>query len=464
MSPKTEIPGTVARLAVELSRRIGDHKVIDDRDLLESLAGDESHCEPRMPDLAVRADCTDDVCVLLELANKFDVSVTPRGGGTGKSGGAIPVLGGVVLDMTGFKKIVEIDRHNLLAVVEPGIVTGVFQEAVEDEGLFYPPDPNSLETCTMGGNAAHNAGGPRAFKYGVTREYILGTRTVLMGGRILKTGRRTVKGVAGYDVTALLVGSEGTMGVFTELTVKLMRKPPSLATLLVRLPDEIAGGRAVARIVEAGLVPRVLEFMDGVMVDVLRQTGASGIEEGTGALLLAEFDGTDDERVEADAVRLAELCENEGAAEVLMARHGGEREKLWAARRILSDSIKERSAFKMSEDIVVPRSEAPRLLEGLRTIAKRYGVVVPSYGHAGDGNYHVNILWDDPEFDPVPAVSDLFDLTLALGGTITGEHGIGSAKREWLSREIGGDTLALMRDLKKVFDPRGLMNPGKIFV
>ncbi len=451
-------------LAGPLSRRIGDHKVIDDRDLLEGLAGDESHCEPRMPDLAVRADCTDDVRALLELADKFDVPVTPRGGGTGKSGGAIPVLGGVVLDMTGLKKIVEIDRQNLLAVVEPGIVTGVFQEAVEDEGLFYPPDPNSLETCTMGGNAAHNAGGPRAFKYGVTREYILGTRTVLMGGKILKTGRRTVKGVAGYDVTALLVGSEGTMGVFTELTVKLMRKPPSLATLLVRLPDEIAGGRAVARIVEAGLVPRVLEFMDGIMVDVLRHTGAGGIEEGTGALLLAEFDGADDERVEADAVRLAELCENEGAVEVLMARHGGEREKLWAARRILSDSIKERSAFKVSEDIVVPRSEAPRLLEGLRTIAKKYGVMVPSYGHAGDGNYHTNILWDDPDFDPVPAVCDLFDLTLALGGTITGEHGIGMAKREWLSKEIDGDTLALMRDLKKVFDPRGLMNPGKIFV
>ncbi len=454
----------MSSFATELSRRIGDHKVIDDRDLLESLAGDESHCEPRIPDLAVRADCTDDVRALPEPPTHVAVPAGPRGGGPGPSGGAIPVLGGVVLDMTGFNKIVEIDRQNLLAVVEPGIITGVFQEAVEDEGLFYPPDPNSLETCTMGGNVAHNAGGPRAFKYGVTREYILGTRTVLMGGKILKTGRRTVKGVAGYDVTALLVGSEGTMGVFTELTVKLMRKPPSLATLLVRLPDEIAGGRAVARIVEAGLVPRVLEFMDGVMVDVLRQTGASGIEEGTGALLLVEFDGTDDERVEADAVRFAELCENEGAAEVLMARHGGEREKLWAARRILSDSIKERSAFKMSEDIVVPRAQAPRLLEGLRTIGKRHGVVVPSYGHAGDGNYHVNVLWDDPGFDPIPAVSDLFDLTLALGGTITGEHGIGSAKREWLSREIDGDTLALMRDLKKVFDPRGLMNPGKIFV
>ncbi len=458
------IDDKVLKLAGPLSRRIGDHKVIDDRDLLEGLAGDESHCEPRIPDLAVRADCTDDVCALLELANKFDVPVTPRGGGTGKSGGAIPFLGGVVLDMTGLNRIVEIDRRNLLAVVEPGIVTGVFQETVEDEGLFYPPDPNSLETCTMGGNVAHNAGGPRAFKYGVTREYILGTRTVLMGGKTIKTGRRTVKGVAGYDVTALLVGSEGTMGVFTELTVKLMRKPPSLATLLVRLPDEIAGGRAVARIVEAGLVPRVLEFMDGVMVDVLKEAGASGIEEGTGALLLAELDGADDERVEADAVRLAELCENEGAAEVIMARHGGEREKLWAARRILSDSIKERSAFKVSEDIVVPRAEAPRLLEGLRTIAKRYGVMVPSYGHAGDGNYHVNVLWDDPEFDPDAAVCDLFDLTLALGGTITGEHGIGMAKREWLSKEIGVDTLAIMRDLKKVFDPRELMNPGKIFV
>jgi glycolate oxidase len=229
------------------------------------------------------------------------------------------------------------------------------------------------------------------------------------------------------------------------------------------MPDEVSGGRAVARIVEAGLVPRVLEFMDGVMVGVLREAGARGVEEGTGALLLAEFDGADEEVVEREAVRLAELCEIAGASQVLMARHGGEREELWAARRVLSDAIKSRSRHKVSEDIAVPRSEAPRLLEGLRAISEVHGVMVPSYGHAGDGNYHVNVLWDDDGFDPAPAVSDLFDLTLSLGGTITGEHGVGLAKRAYLPRELSREMIELQRGLKRVFDPRGLLNPGKIF-
>lgn len=451
------------RMAVDLTREIGDHKVIDDRDILEGMARDESHCAPSMPDLVVRAKTASDVSAVLRLADRNGVPVTARGGGTGKSGGAIPVNGGVVLDLTRMNDVVEIDRENLLAVVRPGVITGELQAAVEEEGLFYPPDPASLETCTVGGNAAHNAGGPRAFKYGVTREYVMGTRTVLMGGEELVTGKRTVKGVAGYDVTALLVGSEGTLGVFTELTLRLTRKPLALSTLLVRMPDEVSAGRAVARIVAEGLVPRVLEFMDGLMVDVLRSAGASGVEEGTGTLLLVELDGWDEASVERDAVRLADLCEREGAVEVLMARHGGERDRLWAARRVLSDVVKERARFKVSEDIAVPRSEGPTLLEGLKALGERHGVLVPSYGHAGDGNYHVNVLWDEEGFDPAPVISDLFDLTLSLRGTITGEHGVGVAKREYLPREITPGTLGMLKRIKDTFDPNGLLNPGKIF-
>jgi len=450
------------KLALPLARRIGEHKVIDDRDLLEGLAGDESHVTPRVPDLAVRAHDAGDVTALLELAVEHGVPVTARGGGTGKAGGAIPVHGGVVLDMTRVKRLVEVDPDDLLAVVEPGMVTGEFQGAVEDEGLFYPPDPNSLETCTLGGNAAHNAGGPRAFKYGVTRRYVLGAEVALMGGELLRVGRRTVKGVAGYDLTGLLVGSEGTLGVFTSLTLRLLRKPPSLATLLVRFADEVAAGRAVARIVAGGLVPRVLEFMEGVAVETVRLAGAP-VPEGTGALLLAEIDGPGDEAVERDALELAERCEAEGALEVLMARHGGDRDRLWAARRTLSDAIKERARFKLAEDIAVPRAAAPRLLEELRRIGERRRVTVASYGHAGDGNYHVNVLWDDEEIDPWPAISDIFDATLALGGTISGEHGIGLAKIDYLPRELDPTALALMRKLKAQFDPKGLLNPGKVF-
>jgi len=454
----------VSELNRDLAREIGAHKIVDDPDLLAELSKDESHAAPCMPDLAVRADCAEDVRAALGLAEEHGVPVVARGGGTGKSGGAIPVRGGAVLDLRRMNRIVEIDRENLIAVAEPGVITGALQAAVEAEGLFYPPDPNSLETCTLGGNAAHNAGGPRAFKYGVTREYVLGARVALMGGQEIRTGRRTVKGVAGYDLTALLVGSEGTLGVFTELTLRLVRNPPSIATLLVRMPDEVATGRAVARIVAAGLVPRVIEFMDAVAVDTLRAAGAGGVPEGTGALLLIEVDGPDAACVEREAARIAELAEADGAVEVLMARHGGEREKLWAARRTLSDALKKRARFKISEDVVVPRAAAPRLLEGLRAIAERHRVLVPSYGHAGDGNYHVNVLWDDEGFDPEPALADLFSLTLSLGGTITGEHGVGLTKRAYLGQEIAPENLALQKELKRVFDPKNLMNPGKIFL
>ena len=453
----------VAKLALDLGRRVGESKVIDDPDLLVELSKDESHAAPAMPDLALRAADADDVRAALELAEKHEVPAVARGGGTGKSGGAIPVRGGLVIDLRRLNRIAEIDRENLLAVVEPGVITQALQVAVEAEGLFYPPDPNSLETCTLGGNAAHNAGGPRAFKYGVTREYVLGARVALMGGRAMRVGKRTVKGVAGYDLTALLVGSEGTLGVFTELTLRLVRNPPHLATLLVRMPDEIAAGRAVARIVADGLVPRVVELMDRVAVETLRASGAGAIPEDTGALLLIEVDGLDDAGVERDSAHLAELSEAEGAVEVLMARHGGERERLWAARRTLSDAIKKRARFKVAEDVAVPRGHAPRLLEGLRAIAARHRVVVPTYGHAGDGNYHVNVLWDEEGRDVEPVLADIFALALSLGGTITGEHGVGLTKRAYLALEIEAVNLALQRELKRAFDPKGLLNPGKIF-
>ncbi len=461
---KEKIRESTLKMAVALARRIGDHKVIDDPDILESFSGDESSCAPALPDLAVRAEEADDVIATVEEAEKFLVPVTPRGSGTGKAGSAIPIYGGVVLDTLKMNRILDIDKADLTAVVEPGCITGSFQSAVEQAGLFYPPDPNSLEDCSLGGNVAHNAGGPRAFKYGVTREYVMGVDVTLMGGTCFTTGRRTIKSVAGYDLTGLFVGSEGTLGVFTRMMLRLISKPPEVATLLVRFKDEITAGRAVSRIIEQGLRPRVLEFMDETLVGTLRLAGAGSIPEDTGALLLAELDGPSEQVVEGEVLLFADLCEKEQAIDVLMARHIGEREKLWAARRTLSDAIKKRADHKISEDIAVPRSKIPLLLEGLNRIEEKHGVLIASYGHAGDGNFHVNLLWDDPEWVPEPVLEDIFRLALDLKGTITGEHGVGLAKKKYLPWEKDVTHLDLQRNIKKLFDPKGLMNPGKIFI
>lgn len=463
MFERSKITQACEQFALRLQRTIGDSRVIDDPDILEQYATDKSHCEGVFPHLAVRARNEQEIAAVLRLASEYGVPVVPRGAGTGKSGGAIPFYGGVVLDTTRLKSIVEIDKENLLAVVQPGVITGEFQAQMESEGLFYPPDPNSLESCTLGGNVAHNAGGPRAFKYGVTREYVLGVRAALMGGELISPGKRTVKGVAGYDVTALMVGSEGTLGVFTEITLKLVRTPTELSTLLIPMPSEEAAGMAIAKIVAGGLVPRVLEFMDGVVVDVLRQKGIAGVSKSTHALILAEIDGNSEMHVEREVLQLAELCENSGAEEIFVAKHGGDREKLWAARRVMSDALAETAKHKVSEDIVVPRSEAPRLLAGLKKISKHYGVSVPSYGHAGDGNYHVNVLWDDDGFEPSAVVRDIFELTLSLRGTITGEHGVGLSKKPYLPLEQSANLIGVQQAIKRALDPSGLLNPGKIF-
>ncbi|MBN2714632.1 MAG: FAD-binding protein [Deltaproteobacteria bacterium] len=451
------------KLALKLSSLLGESRVLVDLDILEQFSTDKSHCEGVMPDLAVRVKSESEIVSVLQLASQFNVPVVARGAGTGKSGGAIPVKGGVVLDLTLMNDLLEVDRENLLAVVQPGIVTGQMQSMLAADGLFYPPDPNSLESCTIGGNVAHNAGGPRAFKYGVTREYVMGVRAVLMGGDIVCPGKRTVKGVAGYDVTSLMVGSEGTLGVFSQITLKLIREPKIVSTLLVPMPDEESAGKAVSQIVAAGMVPSVLEFMDSFIVDVLRSKGVSGVDRATGALILAEVDGDDEASVERLTLRLADICESVGAREILMARHGGEREKLWAARRLMSDAVADTAKHKVSEDIVVPRSAAPELLTGLKRLSQKYHVRLASYGHAGDGNYHVNVLWDDDEFNVSPVVEDVFRLTLSLHGTITGEHGIGLAKRPYLSLEQAPSLIALQQNIKRVLDPRGLLNPGKIF-
>jgi len=450
--------------AARIGRIVGEHKVIVDPDILAGYAKDESEAEPVLPDVAIRAEDIDDVVATLKLAERFEVPVTPRGGGTGKSGGAVAIRGGIVISLAKLCRIEEINKADLLAVVQPGVVTGELQAEVEREGLFFPPDPASLETCVIGGNVAENAGGPRAFKYGVTREYVFGLDAVLMGGGRISTGRRTVKGVAGYDLTALMVGSEGTLAVFTGVTLRLLRLPKCVATLLARFDDEVSAGRAVARIVEAGLVPRVLELLDSACVETARKEGKMPIPEDTGALLLIEVDG-EEGSVELEVERMAAALDEGGARDVLAAQDEAQRSRLWAARRELSELIKKRAAFKLSEDVAVPRSRLAEALQRYRKAGAEHGVEVASYGHAGDGNLHVNVLWNDPDLvvKARETVDRIVRISLDLGGTITGEHGVGHLKKKYLMWEQSREVIGLQRKLKRTFDPKGLLNPGKIF-
>jgi glycolate oxidase len=286
---------------------------------------------------------------------------------------------------------------------------------------------------------------------------------VLMGGAEIGFGRQTVKSAAGYDLTGLMVGSEGTLGVFTRLRLSLIRKPPLVTTLLVLFPNEISAGEAVASIVAAGITPRVMEFLDRELVGIVRNHGVDMIPAGTGAVLLIELDGESENRLEAETERIGDIAEDANAIDVLLAKHGGDREKLWAARRVLSDAIKERKPCKVAEDVAVPRSQGPRLLEQLEQLSRKSGVLIASYGHAGDGNYHVNVLYDDPSFDAAPIIRQVFRIALDLGGTITGEHGVGLAKKPYLPMEKSVAEIDWMRAEKNLFDPSGLLNPGKIF-
>jgi glycolate oxidase len=464
--PEVRLPSeaAIARAKKELTHALGPSKVIEDREGCERFARDESEAMGRAPDVVVIAERAEDVAKALAVADRCDVPITPRAGGTGRTGGAVPVAGGIVLATHMLAQVKEIDRRDRLAVVEPGVITGDFHAMVEKEGLFYPPDPNSLASCMMGGNVAENAGGPRAFKYGVTRDYVLGLEACLIGGRVVRTGRRTVKGVTGYDVTALLVGSEGTLAVFTEVTVRLVSKPPHVRTVLALFRDVHSCAAAVTAIVDGGLVPRCLELMDAATLNAVRANKVA-VDPRANAMLLIEVDG--DERVTDEALeKLGELLVGrEGVVDVVVAQDSSQRARLWEARRSLSHATRKLAKYKLSEDIVVPRSKIVELLVEVDRIGERTGVQYLTYGHAGDGNLHVNFLWnDDRERDAVNrAIDALMHATIALGGTLSGEHGIGVAKAQYLAIEQSPELIQVQRDVKRVFDPKDLLNPGKIF-
>jgi glycolate oxidase len=446
-----------------LDARLGPSKVLTSRDACERFARDESEAEGVLPDAVVLADNADDLATTLAVALEAEVPVTPRAAGTGRSGGAVPVAGGIVIATLGMSSIKDIDCQEGVAVVGPGVVLADLHHAVEREGWFYPPDPNSLQSCALGGNVAENSGGPRAIKYGVTRDYVLGIEALLIGGDRLFVGRRTRKGVTGYDVASLLVGSEGTLAVFSEVTVKLVPKPESIVTLLVTFAHVRDAATAAQALTASRLLPRCLELMDGTTLDALRQAG-NPVDPRAGALLLVEVDGTVPE-AEAAAQRVADHCERAKAIEVLTARDPGQRDRLWAARRDMSHAVRRLSRHKLAQDVVVPRQRVVELLDRVAAASQRGGVRFLTYGHVGDGTLHVNFLWDgdDEERRVEQAVETLLRNVVELGGSLSAEHGIGVLRAPYLPIEQSARLIALQRDLKRTFDPRGLLNPGKIF-
>lgn len=441
-----------------------DEELSLDADRRAEYGRDESDMGVHPPEVIAFATRTEQVSRLLSLCQKEGVPVVPIGARSGKSGGSLAVKGGVALSLERMNRILAVSADDLTATVQPGVTLGDLMRAVEEKGLFYPPDPNSWESCTLGGNIAENAGGPRALKYGVTRDYVLGMEWVVPTGEVMRVGKRTIKGVAGYDLVGLFVGSEGTLGVATEITLQLIPRPRAVQTALLIFGELNAAARAVTAVFTAGILPRTLELLDPVAIRAVDGCGYH-FPPNTEAAILAEVDGDDPESVLAELARLGEVAQSHGAREVLVAQSESQREHLWAARRKVSPALRKLSKHKLSEDIVVPRSQIPAMIEATHAMGKRLGLTVATYGHAGDGNLHANVLYDGPQDLPRvdEAMATIMREAVRLGGTITGEHGVGVAKRKYLALEQSAPLIDLQRRLQAFFDPAGIMNPGKIF-
>ncbi len=445
---------------------VGPAFVKDDAGAME-VYGQDSLKRGHAPDLVALPADTGQVSALARLCTAQHVPMVVRGAGTGYTGGSVPVRGGLVMSMERMNRILEIDEHNLLAVVEPNVITGDLQDAVERVGLVYPPDPASLRESAIGGNVAECAGGPRAFKYGTTRRYVLALEAVLPTGEIVHTGSKAVKTVVGYDLTQLLVGSEGTLAVITKIVLRLVPKPPVQLTLRACFSDVRDAVAAVDGLLRARVVPATLELIDRPSLEaVAAYLGASLAPEATGAVLLLEVDGLS-EAVAQECRRVEDACRAAGATEILRASSADEREALWRVRREISPSLKTISPLKINHDLVVPRGRVPELFELLDRVRRQFDLRIACFGHAGDGNIHVNIMVDGNDAGELARAHQaermLFEGVVALEGSISGEHGIGFAKAKYISIELSPATIALMKRVKEAFDPAGILNPGKIF-
>lgn len=439
-------------------------RLIDDPEKLEDFSRDGTPGLHHRPEVAVEATEAAAVQALLRLANECRFPVTPRGLGSGLAGGALPVRGGVVLSLARMNRIIAIEPRNMIAVVEPGVVNLDLKNAVAEQGLFYPPDPASLDTCSLGGNAATNAGGPACVKYGTTRDYILGLEAVLPNGELLAAGVQTRKGVVGYDLTRLIVGSEGTLGVITRLILRLIPHPAAVTTLVALFPRLVPAMEAVTKILLNGHTPSALEFLDRrcleLVGDLLPFPGA----REAGAMLLIEADG-DPERIQREIETIGEICLDGGAADVLLAPDAQRRSRMWAVRKEVTQRIEDRYPLDVHEDVVVPLGRIAELVACLPEYEAAHGMVVYSFGHAGDGNIHLNITADSPDAAPrvEAGVRQIVEKVLAMGGTMSGEHGVGIAKQRFLPLELSPESIRLQGEIKRLFDPNGILNPGKVF-
>jgi len=423
--------------------------------------------QQRRPDLVVSPQSTAEVAAVVRVAARERIPIVARGASSGLAGGTIPESGGLILNLARMDHIVEIDSANVCVVAEAGVVTLQLQQAVEQAGLFYPPDPASSRQSTIGGNVATNAGGPRCLKYGVTRDYVIGLTAVLASGEILRLGGKFTKNATGYQLMQLLVGSEGTLGIVTEVILRLAPLPRARVTAVAAFNQLGPASQAVSQIMASGILPATLELMDGTTINVVEDFLNVGLPRQAEALLLLEQDGSDQALALADVERMADICRSLGAAEVQVAASAAERDKLWQARRSVSAALGRLRPNKLGEDIVVPKNEIPAMIVAVREIAKRYDLPIPVFGHAGDGNLHPNILFDLRDPDEVQRVEhaarDIFRTAIRLGGTLSGEHGVGTLKREFLEEAQGPLAVSLARAIKQVFDPDNLLNPGKIF-
>ena len=459
----TPVPGTAAALAAI----VGADFVRTDEES-RHVYGTDALKRGHPADVVVLPADTAEIAAIAKYCHDTRTPLTPRGGGTGYTGGAVPVRGGVVLSLERLNRILEIDEANLLAIVEPNVITGDLQDAVERVGLFYPPDPASLRSSVIGGNVAECAGGPRAFKYGVTRQYVLGLEAVLPTGAIINTGGKTVKNVVGYDLTQLLVGSEGTLAIITKVILRLIPQPPAAATLRATFPSVERAVDAVMRLLRARVIPAALELIDGDSLEaVARNLGVRSLAPaGTAAVLLIEVDGLT-EQVSGEADRVAAACTEAGATELLRAHDDAERAELWRVRREISLSLKQVAALKFNHDVVVPKARIPELFRLVDQLKRRFALPIPSFGHVGDGNIHVNIMVDPQNTDEVRRAREaervLFEGVVALDGSISGEHGIGFSKAPYVGLQLTPETIAIMKQVKAAFDPHGILNPGKMF-
>lgn len=419
-----------------------------------------------LPDVVVFPQSAQEVAAILKLANREKIPVTPRGGGTSLSGGPLPVGGGIALVMTRMNKLLQIDRDNLIAIVEPGVLTGDLHRKAEEAGLFYPPDPSSSNVSTIGGNLAENAGGPHGLKYGVTKHYVIGLEVVTPQGDIIRTGGMTVKNVTGYDLTPLILGSEGTLGVITKAILRLIPKPPARKALMAIFDDLVDSGRAIGGVLTSGILPAKMEIMDHASIRAVEAYKPIGLPTDADAIILIEVDGHP-AAVEAEIEQAAAICRQYRAREVRVAKDEVERERLWLARKLVSPAIARVKPTKISEDATVPRSQIPEMFRRLREIRDKYNLHLVVFGHAGDGNLHPNIIADARDKEEMrrveEAVGEIFKAAVELGGTLSGEHGIGTMKAPYMEMELGPVCLDLMRRIKQAWDPNNILNPYKIF-